>query len=182
MEMHPRPASVRARPGNSWSSLRARVRLALPIGPGGLRGWWERLLRLAGRSVNDDLPAALCQPTDLRVLNCRMRIGREAKGDTWQSVLIVEICGTIHAPADGHAVGLRISVDDVTDSASEPLSALNRPKHGPLNPSSYFVHQSDMGRLCQHTMVLEDWMTVAQLAPERFVLPRGGARGERHRV
>ncbi|MCU0915136.1 MAG: hypothetical protein MUC88_11305 [Planctomycetes bacterium] len=122
------------------------------------------------------VPGEFSPPLDLSVFNCRVRIGREALGESWRSILVVDICGTIQAPDDGHGIDVRIELNDVTDAAQEPLSVLNRPKHGPLNGSSRFVLQSDMGRLCHQTTVLQDWTTVAQLLPEWFVLPRRGPR------
>jgi len=121
-------------------------------------------------------------PLDLSVFNCRVRIGREAVGESWRSILVVDICGTIQAPDDGHGIDVRIEVSDVTDNAQEPLAVLNRPKHGLLNGASCFVHQGDMGRLCRQTTVLQDWTAVAQLLPEWFVLPRRGQRQLRHTV
>ncbi len=128
------------------------------------------------------MPADFCYPLDLSVFNCRARIGREAEGDNWHSVPVVDICGTIHGPHEGHEIDLRISLSDVTDTANDPLPVLNRPKHGPLNGSSHFVHQCDMGRLCQQTTVLEDWTVVAQLSPQWFVLPRSGQRKLKYTV
>ncbi len=155
-----------------WARVLEYIRRVLPLGPGGL----DKLRQLATGQSQDAMPADFCQPVDLSVLNCRARIGREAQGESWHSILIVEICGTIRAPEEGHEVGLKIALGDVTDSTAEPLSVLNRPKQGPLNTSSYFVFENDMGRLCHSTMVLEDWITVAQLSPEWFVLPRTGRR------
>jgi hypothetical protein len=110
------------------------------------------------------------------VFNCRVRIGRQPDGDTWRSVLVVDICGTIQAPEEGHGIDVRIELSDVTDADNEPLAVLDRPKHGPLNGSSHFVHECDMGRLCRRTTVLQDWTAVAQIVPEWFVLPRRGQR------
>jgi hypothetical protein len=171
--MDTKPTSLKAQRKSVWARVLEYVRHVLPFGRG---KWQECLQQLSTGRSNSAIPADFCQPVDLSVLNCRARIGREAQGESWRSVLIVDICGTIRAPDEGYEVGLRISLGDVTDSTSEPLSVLNRPKQGPLNTSSYFVFQNEMGRLCHSTMVLEDWMTVAQLSPEWFVLPRGGHR------
>lgn len=121
-------------------------------------------------------PAGPNQPLDLGVFNCRARIGRQPDGDTWRSVLVVDICGTIQAPEEGHGVDVRIALSDVTDSDHEPLSILERPKHGPLDASLHFAHQCDMGRLCRQTTLLQDWTAVAQIVPQCFVLPRRGRR------
>jgi uncharacterized tellurite resistance protein B-like protein len=167
--------------GTILSKILRLFGLGAPPGPtgagaGGRRGDWKQHLPKLGISQADAAPAGICQPVDMSALNCRVRIGREAEGDSYRSVLIVDICGTIRAPLDGYEVGLRIALDDVTESASEPLPILNRPKYGPLDGSSHFVHQSDMGRLCHRTTVLEDWTAVAQIEPNWFVLPRTGAR------
>ncbi len=122
------------------------------------------------------------QPLDLRRFNCRVRIGREAVGESWRSVLVMDICGTIQAPAEGCEIEVRIEPSDVTDGADQPLPLLNRPKQGPLNSTSHFVHQCDMGRLCRLTTMLPDWTTVTQLSPEWFVLPRRGQRQLRYAV
>jgi len=123
-----------------------------------------------------ETPAGFRQPLDLTTFNCRARIGREADGETWRSILVVDICGTIQAPEDGHGIDVRIELNDVTDKTDEPLPLLDRPKHGPLNGSLHFVHQCDMGRLCRRTTVLPDWTTVGQLSTQWFVLPRRGQR------
>lgn len=142
----------------------------------------ECISRLATGRSESDIPADFCHPLDLSVFNCRARIGREADGDNWRSVPVVDICGTIHAPDEGHEIDLRIAVVDVTDDPNDPLPVLDRPKHGPLNASSHFVHQCDMGRLCQQTTILEDWTIVAQLSPQWFVLPRNGQRKLKYTV
>ena len=143
---------------------------------------WDQINRLAGAHAEPDVPADFCQPLDLSAFNCRARIGREADGDSWRSVLVAEVCGTVHAPTEGHEVAVRIALSDVTDDAAEPLAVLNRPKQGPLNGSSHFVHQSSMGKLCHDVTVLENWTIVAQLSPEHFVLARCGPRKLKYSV
>ncbi len=130
-------------------------------------------------------PATLRQETsvNLGTLNCRARIGREPKGDTWQTVLIVDICGAIEAPDDGHDVDFKATLTDITD-AKDPSHqlVLARPKHGPINRNNPFSYQTEIGKLCHQHTVLEDWMTVAQISPEWFVLPRQGHRELRFNV
>jgi hypothetical protein len=129
-----------------------------------------------------ETPIDLCRPLDLGVFNCRARIGRQPDGDTWRSFLVVDICGTIQAPDDGHGIDVRIELSDATDGDNEPLPILDRPKHGPLNGSSHFVQECDMGRLCRQTTVLQDWTAVAQISPGWFVLPRRGQRQLKYTV
>ncbi len=138
------------------------------------RRCWDGLKHL--QHSESEIPAGFGLPLDLSAFHCRARIGREGRGDSWRSVLVVDICGTIQAPAEGLEIDVRIELSDVTDSAHEPLSVLDRPKHGPLDPSSHFAHQADMGRLCRQTTVLQDWTTAAQLSTDWFVLPRRGSR------
>jgi uncharacterized tellurite resistance protein B-like protein len=170
---------------NVWRAVRDRVRGIAPSlqTPGHghdrlRRGLQQMLPSTAGAPI----PVDVCTPIDPGMLNARFRIGRQPDGDSWQSTLIVEICGTIEAPDENHEVNLQISLSDVTDSAAPPLPVLNRPKHGPLQPSSHFMHYSEMGRLCNRTTVLEDWTTVAELQPSQFVLPRQGSRLLQSRV
>jgi len=142
----------------------------------GLRKCLEQLGRPIGMHREADITTDVYTPVDPTVLNARVRIGRQADGDSFRSTLIVEICGTIEAPDDDHEVCLQVSLSDVTDTTVPPLPVLNRPKNGPLQASSLFTHQSAMGKLCHRTTTLGDWTVVAQLSPEWFVLPRQGSR------
>lgn len=142
----------------------------------GLRQCLEKIGRPAGTRQGTQAPGDVYTPVDRDVLNARLRIGREADGDSWRSTLIIEICGTIDAPEEDYEVSLQVSLGDVTDAAAPPVPILSRPKHGPLQASSLFVYQSAMGRLCHAKTVLEDWTVVAQLSPQWFVLPRRGSR------
>jgi len=137
---------------------------------------WDQVSKLAGNRSQSALPEELPRPIDLGTLNCRVRIGRQAEGDSFRSVILIDLCGTIQAPTDGHEVNLNIVIRDITDDETQSLPVLNRPKNGPLNPASHFIFQSDMGRLCRQTTVLEDWTGVAQISPDWFVLPRTGTR------
>jgi hypothetical protein len=130
-------------------------------------------------------PAARPQETsvNLGTLNCRARIGREPKGDTWQTVLILDICGAIEAPDDGHDADFHATLTDITDGKDQsPQSVLARPKQGPINRANPFSYQTGIGKLCRRHTVLEDWMTVAQISPEWFVLPRQGHRELRFNI
>jgi uncharacterized tellurite resistance protein B-like protein len=137
---------------------------------------WDQVSRLAAGRGASQAPAELCRPVDLNAFNCRARIGRQPDGESWKAVLVIDTCGPNQAPADGHEVELHVTIQDVTDNETESLPLLNRPKHGPLTPSSHFRHRCDMGRLCRQTTVLEDWTAVGQISPDWFVLPRSGQR------
>lgn len=185
--MHAGLTRIIAAARDLWSGVLKRFRLGAPpqlpatvntrLGKA-----WDHVSKLAGNRDESQVPAELCQPVNLGAFNCRTRIGRQADGDSWRSVMVIDICGTIQAPADGHEVELRVSVQDVTDSEAASVPVLNRPKQGPLNPSSHFLYQTDMGRLCRQTTVLEDWTAVGQISPEWFVLPRAGRRQIKYTV
>lgn len=168
----------------AWSAVFHRERdAAAPSLDAGAAGGRDRVRQYldhvslgGGNPAGPDVPADFGKPVDVGELNARARIGREVDGDAWRSVLVIEICGTIGAPDEGHEVALEVSVSDVTDSAAGSLPVLTRPKQGPLQGSAHFTYQTDIGKLCRQTTVLEDWTTVAQLSPEWFVLPRQGSR------
>jgi hypothetical protein len=141
-----------------------------------LRKCLEQIGRPAGMRHGAQAPGDVYTPVDRDVLNARLRIGREADGDSWRSTLIIDICGTIDAPEADYEVSLQVSLSDVTEGAAPPVPILSRPKNGPLQASSLFVYQSAMGKLCHRKTVLEDWTVVAQLSPQWFVLPRRGSR------
>jgi uncharacterized tellurite resistance protein B-like protein len=121
-------------------------------------------------------------PVDIGKFNCRARIGRQPKGDAWQSVLVIDICGTVAAPDDGTEVRLEVSLADVTDNSSEPLVVLSRPKQGSIQGAPPFLYETGMGKLCHQTTVLEDWTAAAQIAPDWCVFPRQGRRLLRYHV
>lgn len=176
-------ARIKAAIRGLWAGLFGRSRQdAPPRSPAEasspLSKCWDHVSRLAGSRDDSQMPA----PVNLDAFNCRVRIGRQADGDSWLSVVVLDICGTIQAPADGHEVELRVAMEDITDGAREPLPILHRPKHGPLNPSAHFTFQADMGKLCRQVTVLEDWTTAAQISPEWFILPRTGTRTIGYRV
>lgn len=176
------PANIGSAIRTAWSAIRDRLmgRGGSPKAAGhgcdGLRKCLDQIGHPTMARRDAEAPVEVCTPIDPDVLNARVRIGREAEGDTWRSTLIVEICGTIQAPDENHEVNLQVSLSDITDPTVPPMPVLNRPKHGPLQISSQFVHQSGMGKLCHTQTVLENWTVVAQLSPDRFVLPRQGSR------
>jgi len=166
---------------NAWSGiiqrLRAGKRPQLPAAATARLGKaWDHVSKLAAGRDGSKVPAELSRILSLDAFNCRARIGRQPDGESWKSVIVIDIYGTVQAPADGHEVELHVTLKDVTDSESESLPILNRPKYGPLNPSSLFSYRCDMGRLCHRTTVLEDWTAVGQISPDWFVLPRTGQR------
>jgi len=136
----------------------------------------ERTIAETKRSREADTSDGSNDPAEPDGLNCRVRIGREPKGSTWQTVLIVDISGAIDAPDDGHDVDFKATLSDVTDRKGPSLPALVRPKQGPINRTARFTYQTQVGRLCHRHTALEDWTAVAQISPEWFVLPRQGRR------
>lgn len=162
--------------------LRAGKTPQSPVTTARLGKAWDHVSKLATGRNNVQGFAGLGRPLDVNAFNCRARIGRQPDGESWKSVIVIDICGTIKAPSDAYEVELRVAIQDATDSESESLPVLNRPKHGPLNPSSHFSYRCDMGRLCRQTTVLEDWTAVGQISPDGFVLPRTGHRQLRCRT
>ncbi|MGE5295658.1 MAG: hypothetical protein ACM3VT_12585 [Solirubrobacterales bacterium] len=185
--MHAGLNKIVARVKDIGSSLLTRLRSGTPpqLPPAVNRRLgkaWDHVNKLAGGRHESQVPAELRQSLDLDAFNCRVRIGRQAEGESWRSVILIDVCGTIQAPADGHEVELHVTIRDVTDSETESSPVLNRPKRGPLNPASHFAYQADMGKLCRQTTRLEDWTAVGQISPEWFVLPRGGHRNIQYSV
>jgi len=152
------------------------VRVSMAQGCDTLRKCLDRVNLPGKERPEADEPNSLCTSVDPTVLNGRARIGRQPKGDIWQSVLIVDLCGTIEAPDEGHEVALEVSLADITEDKTHPLPVLNRPKQGSIHDVGPFVYQTAMGKLCRQSTVLEDWTSVAQILPEWFVLPRQGHR------
>ena len=176
------PGNIGATIRTAWSAIRDRVTghedsggTAAP-GCDSLNKCLGQMNRPAATHRDAEPTVEVHTPVNPEVLNARVRIGREADGDAYRSVLIIEICGTIEAPTENHEVGLQLALSDTTDEKSPPMPVLNRPKHGPLQPSSHFTHQSPMGKLFHAKTVLENWTIATQISPEWFVLPRQGSR------
>jgi hypothetical protein len=53
---------------------------------------------LAGGRSPSTLPEELSRPIDPARLNCRTRIGRQPQGDSFRTVILIDLCGTIQAP------------------------------------------------------------------------------------
>ena len=114
----------------------------------------------------------LYKPIDMNVLNSRVRTSREIYGDAWRLVLLIDLCGTIEAPDDDCEIRLEITLGD----AAESQPAMTRSKQGLAQAGCPFVYQTEMGKLCHRTTLLEEWTTVAKVCPDSFVLPRQGQR------
>lgn len=171
-----RQRALRLSGGIQPEQTKGPARVSVAQGCDTLRKCLERV-NLPGKDRTEaSEPSNLCTSVDPNVLNGRARIGRQLKGDTWQSVLVIDLCGTIEAPDEGHEVVLQVSLADVTDDKTNPLPVLNRPKQGSIHDVAPFAYHTAMGKLCRQRTVLEDWTSVAQISPEWFVLPRQGHR------
>jgi len=168
-----RPGRSVGLPQRLWSRVK---RVDVTQSTEKLRERLKQAHRPSKEGAQPDVPQDFGQPADLGVLNCRVHIGRQPKDDTWQSVLVIEICGTIEAPSGEQEVNLEVALADATENAAAPAPALTRPKHGSLQGAAPFKYETAMGKLCHETTVLEEWTAVAQISPEWFVLPRQGHR------
>ncbi|MHC4071331.1 MAG: TerB family tellurite resistance protein [Planctomycetota bacterium] len=135
------------------------------------------------RGIDDRSSRALAQeitvPTDMTILNCRVKLTTVTENNFRLDAFGVEICGTIHAPDDTSKTILRVSILDITDGPSEPKPVHAGYKNGvPPTGSevSEFSHEADLGKLPQKVTTLTDWTSVAQLPVDRQVYPRRGER------
>jgi uncharacterized tellurite resistance protein B-like protein len=128
---------------------------------------------------------------DLNVLNCRIQktIQKEENHDV--DAFSVDICGTIHAPADLHHTTLNITILDVTEGPSNAKSVQSRVKQwqaqtlsasGQAADSSVFSYSADLGRLPHKTTTLSDWTSVAKLRVDWLLFARKGKRSLDFRI
>lgn len=125
------------------------------------------------------LAQEIAVPTDMTVLNCRVKMTSVTENNFKLDAFNVEICGTIHAPDNTSKTILRVSIQDITDGPTEP-----KPVHvgypGGMLPAeseiSEFSHEADLGRLPQKVTTLSDWTSVTKLPVDKQVYPRRGER------
>ncbi|NQT01613.1 MAG: TerB family tellurite resistance protein [Planctomycetes bacterium] len=113
---------------------------------------------------------------DLSVLNCRVKLSKQQDGDCVSDAFNVEICGSIHAPRDVQSATLKISIVDVTDTASErnPVKALV--KQWQMQDSSIFRYNAKLGKLPHQVTTIPNWTSIAMLRLDWLELPRKGKR------
>jgi tellurite resistance protein len=135
----------------------------------GLEFWILNKAGLERCSDNNGLP-------DLRVLNCRIRPGREKKGNSFVGVFSVEICGSIRAPGQVENAGICVFINDITNG---PARA--RPIHSPFKQlqnedSRCFCYKANLGKLPSASTTLSDWTSVARISVDWLTFPQRGTR------
>lgn len=142
------------------------------------------LSNLFGRSRSGILPDAARVPglesstlTDIRILNCRVRLTKLKEEDRIFDAFNVEICGSIHAATDAYQAALKVSILDVTDG--DPRAVQTEVKHG-SSPGglsmSPFCYKAELGKLPHQVTILSDWTGVARLRLDGLLFPRKGSR------
>lgn len=115
-------------------------------------------------------------PLDMGIFNCRVRAaGRQNEGRT-EDTFVVEICGTIRAPNDGHNVSVKISIDDVTGVISQSRPVHSKVRQWQMRDSPAFCYSTDIGKIPQQVTTLTDWTNVARLSIDWLGFPRKGKR------
>jgi len=108
--------------------------------------------------------------------NCRVQLTRQQKNGSVADVLSVEICGSIHAPDNGHYTTVRILVTDITDGFSTPEPVHSSVKKWQQPDSQNFCYNADLGKLPHEENTLANWLTVAKLHGDWLKLPHKGKR------
>jgi uncharacterized tellurite resistance protein B-like protein len=122
---------------------------------------------------------------DLNVLNCRIQETIQKEENSEIDAFSVDICGSIHAPADLHHTTLKVTIQDVTDGPSNvrPVQARVKQCQAPASSDTgqagempVYCHSADLGRLPHKTTVLSDWTSVAKLRVDWLLFARKGQR------
>jgi len=121
-------------------------------------------------------PVEVSAGPDMAGLNCRVRLGRDLKDGFAKDTFGVEICGTIHAPADKQEAVLKVTMVDVTGSGDNFDSVLAKTGQWRTDDSGQFCYSGDLGKLTGRETILSNWTSVAKLQADWLLLPRRGGR------
>ncbi|MHC4394540.1 MAG: tellurite resistance TerB family protein [Planctomycetota bacterium] len=125
----------------------------------------------------DSHPIARCfERPDMDALNSRVRPTKQDQTGSVFDTLVVEICGSICAPGDGHYGVVQISLTDVTDQTTEAKPVHSSTGQWQRADSPVFCYNGDIGRLPEGLAKLSDWTAVAQLSLDWLVFPHKGRR------
>jgi len=115
------------------------------------------------------------QPTH-ELLNCRVQLTKEEKGNCAVNTFGIEVSGCIHAPADENEAVLQITIADVTDGLlkGKPVHSCTKQWRTEYCPD--FCFNSNLGTLPERLTMLTDWVNVGQLHTDWLIFPRKGKR------
>jgi hypothetical protein len=116
------------------------------------------------------------KPNESENIRSRVRLEKMEKEGLILDVLIVEICGSIQAPADTQSVTLRTELLDVTNEYSQGQPVMARPNHAQGQDSATFYYEANLGKAYQKTITLTDWTPVARIQADLLLFPRRGKR------
>jgi tellurite resistance protein len=148
-------------------------------GAASIRGLLVRLKSqiLNLKSQNADEPSSSATPSDMRLLNCRVRTSDFRENGETCDAFDVEICGTVQAQHDGCQTLMTISLLDVTEDAPAPVQVWTDQEASPEGSRlSAFCRRVELGRLPQKVTVLSEWTVVAQIRIDTLVFARKGMR------
>ncbi len=115
-------------------------------------------------------------------LDCRVKLTKEQKDDSFQEVLSPEICGTIHAHDDCSSTIVKISIKDITDGTDKAKAVHTPIEKWQIKDSNIFCYIAKLGKLPEGITTLSDWMTVAEMPVDWLQLPLRGKRDLELRV
>jgi len=132
------------------------------------------VVRDAIRNTQYASRTTVCIQPDLAVLNCRVQLTKQKKGDRVFNTFTVQIAGSIYAPSGppGTDATLRISIMDVTDGIPRAPKIRNSPPQA----GTAFCYNADLGKLPHQITTLSDWTTVAHLNIDGLDFARKGKR------
>ncbi|MHC4617516.1 MAG: tellurite resistance TerB family protein [Planctomycetota bacterium] len=113
---------------------------------------------------------------DLRVLNCRVRPGREKQGNSFFDVFNVEICGRIRTSSQAEHIVISVFINDITNGAAKAQPIYSPFKQMQREDSPVFCYKGDLGKLPSADTTLSDWTSVARISIDWLTLPRSGTR------
>jgi len=153
----------------------AALIFVLIIGDAGFERLVQRVTaRLRPARKVSNAPVVVTVP-DMRRLNCRVHPAREEHQGGCFEVFKVEICGAMHAGENVEHVGIRISIEDITEHPRIfPLHS--RLKQWQKQDSPAFLYAADLGKLLDRNRTIQHWMCVARIHADWLVLPRRGQR------
>jgi hypothetical protein len=135
------------------------------------------MVKSVQRGVDRGKLNAKCCPLNTTILNCRVQLTKQKRGDTIFDAFTVEIAGSIHAAGDDDYATVQILIADVTDGTHKAKPVNVRSIRGQTQDMPQaFCYRADLGRLPNRVTTLSDWTTVAHLNTDGLLFPHKGKR------
>ncbi|MBN2454985.1 MAG: hypothetical protein JXB29_00370 [Sedimentisphaerales bacterium] len=123
---------------------------------------------------NLNLLTSFSEESDIPGLRCRVHLDNH-KGRPGDS-FIVDISGSIHAPAGTNDAQVRVRITDITDGIDQAGPVCSQNKVSKEGKKTDFIYTGNLGRLPNEITNLSNWTEVAKINIDWLLFPHNGRR------